>query len=111
MTSKEPRQQAPFEYEWYRLSDMCYFYLSDVPDDNKPHDPWSTFRWSRWHRRGWTLQELIAPERVVFLTNTWRFLGTKIGLATTLSNVTRVDVHILTGRATLDSVSVARRMS
>lgn len=97
-------------YEWYRLSDMCYVYLSDVPDDNKPHDPWSTFRWSRWHRRGWTLQELIVPERVVFLTNTWRFLGTKIGLATTFSRVTGVDVHILAGRATLDSVSVARRM-
>ncbi|OJT04025.1 Vegetative incompatibility protein HET-E-1 [Trametes pubescens] len=98
-------------YEWYRLSDMCYVYLPDVPDGDRPQDPKSKFRESRWHERGWTLQELIAPERVEFLTQSWRFLGTKMGLATTLEQRTGIDFAILTGRAALDSVSVARRMS
>ncbi|KAL1948057.1 hypothetical protein VTO73DRAFT_12132 [Trametes versicolor] len=98
-------------YEWYRLSDMCYVYLADVYDGDVPQKYRSEFRESRWHRRGWTLQELIAPECIFFLTRTWRLLGTKMGLASTLERITGVDFDILVGRATLDSVSVARRMS
>ncbi|OJT08197.1 Vegetative incompatibility protein HET-E-1 [Trametes pubescens] len=98
-------------YEWYRLSDMCYVYLVDVPDGDVPQKDSSDFRWSKWHRRGWTLQELIAPERILFLTESWNFLGTKMGLARTLERIIGVDFDILVGRATVDSVSVARRMS
>ncbi|KAH9846496.1 heterokaryon incompatibility protein-domain-containing protein [Lenzites betulinus] len=99
-------------YEWYRLSDVCYAFLADVADDSKsPRERYSSFWWSRWHKRGWTLQELIAPERVVFLTRTWSVLGTKMGFATTLEEITGVDFDILVGAARVDSVSVARRMS
>lgn len=98
-------------FEWYRLSDMCYVYLADVSHGDRPPDRRSEFRRSRWHKRGWTLQELIAPERVEFLTRDWRFLGTKTGLAPTLERITGVNVSILTGRAALDSVGVARRIS
>ncbi|KAH9852650.1 hypothetical protein C2E23DRAFT_144253 [Lenzites betulinus] len=100
-------------YEWYRLSDMCYALLVDVPDSKDPTSDMSRFTFwrSRWHRRGWTLQELIAPKRVVFLTKTWRFLGTKMALAKELQMCTGVDCDILTGHAAVDSVSVSRRMS
>ncbi len=98
-------------YELYRLADVCYVYLEDVPDGVDPRKPYLGFWTSRWHRRGWTLQELIAPKNVEFLTNTWRLLGTKIGLATTLERITGVDFKILIGQAAVDSVSVARRMS
>ncbi|KAI0649858.1 heterokaryon incompatibility protein-domain-containing protein [Trametes meyenii] len=99
-------------YEWYSRSDVCFAYLSDVPDIDDPAEtPGHPFSRSRWHKRGWTLQELIAPRRVVFLTCTWGFLGTKMGLASTLETVTGVDFAILTGTAGLASVSVARRMS
>lgn len=98
-------------FEWYRLSDVCYVYLADVPDDDDPWKPGSEFMQSRWHRRSWTLQELIAPAHVEFLTKTWRSLGTKFGLAFTLEAITGVDFDVLTGHATVDSTSVARRMS
>ncbi|EIW51960.1 HET-domain-containing protein, partial [Trametes versicolor FP-101664 SS1] len=97
-------------YEWYRLSDMCYVYLADV-SEGVPQEIRRAFRFSRWHKRGWTLQELIAPEHIVFLTETWNVLGTKWTLARTLERITGVDFDILTGRSTLNSVSVARRMS
>ncbi|EIW61591.1 uncharacterized protein TRAVEDRAFT_69914 [Trametes versicolor FP-101664 SS1] len=96
-------------YELYKFSDVCYVYLADVHHESNGNIK-SLFRKSRWHKRGWTLQELLAPERVEFLTRDWTFLGTKIGLARTLSNITGVDVNILTGRATVDSASVAQRM-
>ncbi|KAL1948072.1 hypothetical protein VTO73DRAFT_12147 [Trametes versicolor] len=98
-------------YEWYRLSDMCYVYLADVPDGDAYQSFIYEFEASRWHKRGWTLQELIAPEHIIFLTRTWNVLGTKMTLARTLEVITGVDFGILTGRSTLDSVSVARRMS
>ncbi|EIW51966.1 uncharacterized protein TRAVEDRAFT_86424, partial [Trametes versicolor FP-101664 SS1] len=97
-------------YEWYRLSDMCYVYLADVPDGDIARRG-SDFRGSSWHTRGWTLQELIAPEFVVFLTQTWCFLGTKMSLASALARTSGIDFDILVGRARPDSVSVARRMS
>ncbi|KAH9846475.1 hypothetical protein C2E23DRAFT_890798 [Lenzites betulinus] len=96
---------------WYRLSAVCYAFLADVPDGDDPPDEGSQFRKSRWHKRGWTLQELIAPQRVIFLTSTWTFLGTRRGLATTIEQRTGVDFAILIGRARVDSVCVARRMS
>lgn len=98
-------------YDWYRLSDMCYVYLADVPDGDVRYQHGKLFWQSSWHKRGWTLQELIAPERIFFLTETWSILGTKMSLVHTLVSITGIDFDILMGRATLDSVSVARRMS
>ncbi|KAL1948066.1 hypothetical protein VTO73DRAFT_12141 [Trametes versicolor] len=98
-------------YEWYRHSDMCYVYLADVSKGDVPQEICEEFWWSKWHKRGWTLQELIAPEHIIFLTETWNVLGTKMSLAKTLERITGVDFDILVGRATLNSVSVARRMS
>lgn len=52
---------------WYSDSQTCYAYLSDVPsfaDDHSAEN--SAFRTSKWFGRGWTLQELLAPEIVVF---------------------------------------------
>ncbi|KAH9855865.1 hypothetical protein C2E23DRAFT_554092 [Lenzites betulinus] len=98
-------------FEWYRLSDVCYAFLADVPHSDDPQKVYSRFWDSRWHKRGWTLQELVAPDRVIFLTRTWTFLGTKSGLARTIEEVTGIDFDILIGRAPIDSVSVARRMA
>ncbi|KAI0677758.1 heterokaryon incompatibility protein-domain-containing protein [Trametes maxima] len=98
-------------FEWYRHADVCYAYLADVPEGDDPTDERSAFWKSRWHRRGWTLQELVAPKRVVFLTQSWSFLQTKMGLASTLEKITRIDRAVLAGRASLDSVSVSRRLS
>ncbi|KAH9857376.1 heterokaryon incompatibility protein-domain-containing protein [Lenzites betulinus] len=98
-------------FELYRLAEVCYVYLVDVPDGEDPYDSSSKFYRSRWHTRGWTLQEVIAPKRVVFLTATWTFLTTKMAIAATLADFTGIDVDILTGQATLATVSVARKMS
>jgi hypothetical protein len=49
-------------YQWYQAAHVCYAYLEDVPADGQPSD----MPRSRWFTRGWTLQELIAPQRVIF---------------------------------------------
>ncbi|KAM5531224.1 hypothetical protein V8D89_015090, partial [Ganoderma adspersum] len=114
-------------YLWYSDADVCYVYLSDVSDDDDPFLPESDFTSSRWHTRGWTLQELIAPLNVVFLSMSWKFVGTRASLADVLQKATGIDLAILLRPGTdaihyhnddqlwsesnVSNVSVARRMS
>jgi hypothetical protein len=67
-------------------------------------------RESRWFTRGWTLQELIAPQTVEFFTADWVGIGPKKKLCGLLSSITKIDEHILKG-GNLAEVSVARKMS
>lgn len=67
-------------YQYYEIARICIVYLVDV----FPPGPSTTseqccesFRKSRWFRRGWTLQELIASPRSDFFASDWSLLGRK----------------------------------
>ncbi|KAI0719800.1 hypothetical protein C8T65DRAFT_635200 [Cerioporus squamosus] len=101
---------------WYRDADICYTFMADVPSDEDPYREESAFSRSafsrsRWFTRGWTLQELIAPRVLVFLSQDWTVLGTRATLSKVVERVTGVDEAILAHRQRLDEISVARRMS
>lgn len=66
---------------------------------------------SRWFLRGWTLQELIAPQEVLFCSKTWDILGTKHTLDAEISAVTRIPTAVLRNQKALKDVSIAERMS
>ncbi len=89
-------------FNWYRNSDVCYAYLSDLPEVG--------FGDSRWFTRGWTLQEMIAPANLKFYDRHWQCCGTKTDLIDELYRITGVDTAILRG-GNLRFMSVARRMS
>ena len=97
-------------FDWYARSTVCYAFLHDVDVLEDPYLPSSGFRRSRWYTRGWTLQELIAPRIVVFLSSTWRYIGAKHGMAALVEEITGVDQGVLVGTIPVHSVSVARRM-
>jgi hypothetical protein len=99
-------------FQWYSKASVCFAYLSDVsgfPDDDKASEV--QFKNSRWFTRGWTLQELIAPERVIFLNAEWNFIGSKISLRKTISEITDIDEDVLNMPPYVPYVTVARRMS
>ncbi|KAJ8496565.1 hypothetical protein ONZ51_g985 [Trametes cubensis] len=100
-------------FTWYEDAQVCYVYLHDVGDDEDPAKDGSAFRRSVWHTRGWTLQELLAPACVIFLSKTWHTLGSKHSLAKALSQVSGIKEGVLTRERAdwLESVSVAERMS
>ncbi|KAI1208265.1 HET-domain-containing protein [Annulohypoxylon truncatum] len=104
-------------YNWYKGSEVCYAYLSDVPDfssRNEWDDPEiqnRQFRQSKWFRRGWTLQELIAPPRLVFYCSSWTRIGDRSGLALDISAITGIETRLLQGVADLHAVSIAKKMS
>ncbi|KAF1831216.1 hypothetical protein BDW02DRAFT_63089 [Decorospora gaudefroyi] len=78
-------------FRWYEEASICYVYLSDAIH---PHD--QSFSHCRWFTRGWTLQELIAPNHVHFFDRTWTFLGSRISLSSTLSDITGIDENLMT---------------
>ncbi|KAI0702586.1 heterokaryon incompatibility protein-domain-containing protein [Earliella scabrosa] len=85
-------------FRYYTLSHVCYAYLSDVPLQGRLNGTavrLSPFASSRWHTRGWTLQELIAPRVVFFLSKSWEFMGSKAELAELLHETTRIPASIL----------------
>jgi Heterokaryon incompatibility protein (HET) len=98
-------------YRWYQKAEICYAYLADVSADVDAETTTSTFADSRWFRRGWCLQELIAPPNLVFFSADWVEVGNKSILHDILSDITGIDAGILTGVKDLESASVARRMS
>ena len=98
-------------YRYYSLAKMCYAYLRDVPPDTYLSQRGSAFYRSKWHTRGWTLQELIAPTFVLFLADNWTNLGTKAELADLLETITHVPAGLLRLQTRLADYSLAQRMS
>ena len=68
-------------FNWYKSAVVCVAHLSDV-EHYERYDPyWDDSHWheafkaSEWLTRGWTLQELLAPQRLRFVSKNWTPLG------------------------------------
>jgi len=117
-------------WSWYENATVCYAYLEDVgPTDAAECDQIDQYGiskdlWNgglvsvdvlelaeaRWFTRGWTLQELLAPQKIIFYGKEWTYLGTKYSLKSDLARITRIDEAAL-HRSNLKNFGVARRMS
>ncbi|KAH7081401.1 heterokaryon incompatibility protein-domain-containing protein [Paraphoma chrysanthemicola] len=94
-------------FAWYQHSSLCYAYLADI--DEKTDD----FLDSRWWSRAWTLQELLAPEKVMFFDRNWVSLGLKSDfiLARRISENIGIDEDVLRRPQHIFTMSIAQRMS
>ena len=97
-------------FSWYQNAAICYAYLSDVPKCADVLTVDSMFSRSRWFTRGWTLQELIAPNNLTFFSMDWHPFGTKVELSSRVSSITGIERTFLSGKD-LESASTAKRMS
>ncbi|KAI1258967.1 heterokaryon incompatibility protein-domain-containing protein [Xylariaceae sp. FL1019] len=126
-------------FSWYACAKVCYAYLIDVgkeiavpkqgrytvsPDEHIISQGSSAqIEGSRWFRRGWTLQELVAPLHVRFYDRSWKNIGSRETLAEQLARITGIDKDFLSRSeggprgfgqtpisAILTSFSVATRM-
>jgi hypothetical protein len=93
-------------FYWYQQAARCYVYLSDV---SSPMGQDSTFESSEWFTRGWTLQELVAPESVVFYSSEGLRLGDKSSLSEQIHRTTRIPVKALKGLSSMNMFSVNER--
>jgi len=94
-------------YRWYAESEICYVYLADFEEDRASLEG---LQKCRWFKRGWTLQELLAPSKVIFFNKNWAPLGNKLELADSISAITGIPVKVLQGSSPLHC-NVAQRLS
>lgn len=98
-------------FSWYVLAEVCFVYLEDVPSDDNVHEKGSAFRRARWHTRGWTLQEFLAPTFLVFLSCDWDRLGTKLELVTLLTEITKIRGEFITRKLSFhNNATISERM-
>ncbi|CAF3550464.1 unnamed protein product [Fusarium graminearum] len=82
-------------FRWYAESTICLAFLQDVPPSESEEEKKRAFRGSRWFSRGWTLQELIAPGKVIFYGQDWKPLGNRSELKDYIKLVTGISEELL----------------
>ena len=89
-------------YRWYEDSELCYAYLQDVKlyadgSDRSEASRWieTAVRKSEWFQRGWTLQELLAPREVKFISHEWDVIFHKSDGTRLLREITGIPEIIL----------------
>ncbi|KAI0449753.1 hypothetical protein F5B21DRAFT_519839 [Xylaria acuta] len=103
-------------FRWYKKASICYAYMEDVKHgycDTKGGLFHLLCQHSRWFTRGRTLQELIAPEDVIFYGEDWGCLGSKAhdeDVRISLADITGIDVRVLEGIIPPGEMSIAARM-
>jgi len=103
-------------YYYYEQAEICLAYLQDVDDATPPTNPdspdfnTSQFCQSAWFTRGWTLQELLAPQSLVFFTSSWVHIGEKSLLKRAISKITGIPERHVSGR-NLHEAPISCRMS
>ncbi|PIB00559.1 Vegetative incompatibility protein HET-E-1 [Cercospora beticola] len=118
--SAELSESLNLMFDWYHNAEMCIAYLADVSNDIESQKPDAHqvdgknsnveehFAQSEWFRRGWTLQELLAPPTVIFVDRTWKIIGNKgastngssakfagEGLESITTEITGIPEHVL----------------
>jgi hypothetical protein len=84
-------------YKWYKDSSVCYVYLHDIAHDIDQNDLVSALDGAEWFKRGWTLQELIAPATVFFFAKNWSRIGSKATWVSPLHEITHIRKEVLLG--------------
>lgn len=97
-------------FRWYAQAHVCYVYLEDVQNDGLYGGAIESLPHSKWFTRGWTLQELIAPRDVVFYTQSWTEIGTKMSLLRDLHKITNIGQEVLMDSRNIFKTSIAQRM-
>jgi hypothetical protein len=116
-SSAELQESINSMFAWYRAASRCYVYLTDVSTGDYDLSNQSSqlaleaaFQRSRWFKRGWTLQELLAPTSVEFFSQDGKKLGDKKTLEQQIYEITKIPVSALQG-APLSQFSVDMRFS
>ena len=146
-SSEELSEAINSMFTWYQRSECCYCYLSDVNDSSYSwveegfQDYLSDlsvsagdigdsfferynlcgFTKSRWFKRGWTLQELLAPCDIYFYDRDWQLIGRRSRLARVIETISKIPADALSAKnplyirfgqdTVLSGYSIAQKMS
>ena len=99
-------------WKWYADSSICFAHIVDVTDGNADasHD-FPFFRLSEWFRRGWTLQELLAPTMLLFCDAKWEPFGDKDKLSNLIEAIAGIKSRLLPTQAGLSLEIINTKMT
>lgn len=113
-------------WKWYHEASACYAYLAttDRTAADVARDPYAFTEWQstedryfghrvpiEYFRRGWTLQELLAPRRVMFFNASWSFIGTRLQLVEQVHQATNIAKPYIDTHESIRLTSIAARLS
>jgi len=103
---------------WYANAAVCYAYLADValPGTHTEEHAQQAFELKQSARfnRGWTLQELIFPKRLLFYAQDWSYIASRGEISKLISIITGISSELLAAtypQTEIDHFSTAKRMS
>lgn len=83
-------------YRWYEQSKVCYAFLQDVVlNEEETPEIERLLGGSEWFKRGWTLQELIAPDEVIFVSQQWQTIAKKDEIANLIEKITGIPAEVV----------------
>ncbi|EIW77423.1 HET-domain-containing protein, partial [Coniophora puteana RWD-64-598 SS2] len=91
-------------FRWYKNSALCIVHLAQTTSvDDMARDEWFT--------RGWTLQEILAPDRIKFMDKDWKRLTTSAELLREVQVATAIPVEVLTHPFVPRTANINEKMS
>jgi hypothetical protein len=110
--SAELQEAINSMYKWYEDASICLVYMSDIEHSGNDPEPLNEqLEKSMWFTRGWTLQELVAPQNQVFVASDWTPLGAREDLSDILASITGIRPEYFGNAERIRSAPVAERMS
>ncbi|EME48360.1 hypothetical protein DOTSEDRAFT_111345, partial [Dothistroma septosporum NZE10] len=109
-SSSELSEAVNSMYSWYSHSHECYAFLPDVLLTPTDEGFAEEFEKSVWFTRGWTLQEVLAPRRLLFYNAKFQLIGDKQQRRAEVAAATGIHANYLLGLDKVQDASVAERM-
>lgn len=114
-SSAELTESINSMFLWYLKAERCVAYLEGLEAGTGTATE-AELRNCKWFTRGWTLQELIAPQRMTFYDGKRNAQGEKMEMLETLHAITRISRSVLAPLTwsiltILEEIPVAQKMS
>ncbi|KAI0382550.1 heterokaryon incompatibility protein-domain-containing protein [Hypomontagnella monticulosa] len=107
-SSAELSESINSMFRWYQKARVCIVYLDDLSPGTETRSGLTNCRWLT---RGWTLQELLAPDNVQFYDSAWIQRGSKGNFAAEIAEITGIPIDLICNSMPIKYYSVARRMA
>jgi hypothetical protein len=114
MDHLEVAKSVNLMFFWYQSASVCFTYLHDVSNSDQCVSWTGTNIVVRetpeWFTRGWTLQELLAPKKLLLFDQEWNCIGDRENCASAIAKFTGIPLDALCGKD-IQSYSYADRLS
>jgi hypothetical protein len=112
--NSEVTKSVNLMFSWYQSASVCIVYLQDVSNNDLHLNPTGDTAVVRetpeWFTRGWTLQELLAPKKLLLFDQDWNCIGARENCSKVIAAFTRIPSDALCGKD-IECYSYAERLS